>query len=78
MYADKDRQREANRKHAKAYRDRKGMTQGMTEKVPDRIIPDKYLLKEADMTPERVFVGRSTANHHPTCRCFVCKPPEGK
>lgn len=77
MYADKDRQREANRRHAKAYRDRRGMTQGMTENVPERIIPDKYLLKSAEVVPEMVVGVRPKVEHHPTCRCFICKPPKG-
>jgi hypothetical protein len=42
MYRDRERQREANRVHARAYRSRKGMTQGMTikgEGMTESIIP---------------------------------------
>lgn len=44
MYKDRNKQKEANRRHAKAYRDRKkGMTEGMTESiipVTPSVIPD--------------------------------------
>jgi hypothetical protein len=42
MYRDREKQKAANREHAKAYRLRKGMTQGMTikgEGMTDSIIP---------------------------------------
>jgi hypothetical protein len=78
MYRDADKQREANRAHAKAYRMRKGMTQGMTGKVPERIIPDKYLLKSTDVVPERKYgvIKTEPVAHHPTCKCYRCKPPK--
>jgi hypothetical protein len=42
MYRDREKQKAANREHAKAYRMRKGMTQGMTikgEGMTESIIP---------------------------------------
>jgi hypothetical protein len=42
VYRDREKQKEANRVHARAYRSRKGMTQGMTiqgEGMTDSIIP---------------------------------------
>jgi hypothetical protein len=42
VYLDREKQREANRVHARAYRSRKGMTlkgEGMTESIIPTIIP---------------------------------------
>ena len=75
MYTDKDKQREANRAHAKSYRLRKGMTQGMTEPEGMTVMPK--VIKRAEDVPQITHFARVA--HHPTCRCFVCVPPkEGK
>ena len=70
-YRDKDKQREANRGHAKAYRARKkGMTQGMTgmthQKIPEGVVSavDKFV--------EKARSGSPLVAHHPTCRCLMC------
>jgi hypothetical protein len=74
MYTDKDKQREANRAHAKSYRMRKGMTQGMTEPEGMTVIP-KVIKTKAEAVE---VVSHFRVKHHPTCRCFVCVPPKGK
>ena len=81
MYTDKTNQREANRAHAKAYRLRKGMTQGMTQREEGMtidegmtVIPDAIKTKEDAVK----VVNHFRVKHHPTCGCFVCRPPKGR
>jgi hypothetical protein len=75
MYSDKDKQREANRAHAKSYRLRKGMTQGMTEPEGMTVIPKVIKRVEEVVLPVH---HNARIAHHPTCRCFVCQPPKVK
>jgi hypothetical protein len=79
MYADKDKQREANRNHAKAYRLRKGMTQNAPESIIP-VIPEKIPVVIPAAIRTKVDAERAVSRmaHHPTCRCFVCVPPKGK
>ena len=78
MYKDRDRQREANREHARAYRSRKkGMTEGMTPAKGMTVIPDGRIGRielPASLVEVKVRSGRPLVAHSPTCRCLMCRP----
>ena len=83
MYKDKDRQKEANRRHAKAYRQRKGMTEGMmgmTHGITGMTVRHtvagitKSIIRNnaVKLIEERIVSQKPTVAHSPNCRCLLC------
>jgi hypothetical protein len=76
MYTDKDKQREAVREATKRYRLKKGITKVSPEVSDTR---EKTVIPKAIKTKGDAVkvVNHFRVQHHPTCGCFVCRPPKG-
>jgi hypothetical protein len=71
MYKDADRQRAAVGDAVKRHR-AKGITKVLHEKV---LHNDEPVIPKVSQPGYVSGVFKSTT-HHPTCRCFVCRPPK--